>query len=40
MVIGDFEHFGDSDFAKINLVISDGDFFFTVNGDFFIYGDA
>ena len=27
MVIGDFEHFGDSDFAKINLVISDGDFF-------------
>ena len=26
MVIGDFEHFGDGDFAKIYLVIGDGDF--------------
>ena len=40
VVIGDCEHFGDSDFAKNSSVISDGEFFSTVNGDFFIYGDA
>ena len=35
VVIGDCEHFGDSDFAKNSSVISDGEFFSTVNGDFF-----